>query len=417
MKCAIPVPEHRLPTSPAIFKMGRTEFVALLAMMMASVAFSIDAMLPALPAIGAELSPERPQNAPLILSMFLFGMGVGTFFTGPISDAYGRKRVILVASALYILGAALAWASATLEMVLLGRVLQGLGAAGPRIVTSAIIRDRFSGRQMAQISSIIMMVFVLVPAISPLLGSYIIGWTGWRGIFMAFIVFSLTFTLWMMLRLPETLPPARRRPLRLSLMLGAVAEMGRHPQVRLSILVQMLVSAMLFLTLMLVQPIYDTVYDRGAEFPYWFCIIAIIAGSASLLNALLVVRIGMHRIVMLALAAQIALSGAFTLLDLGSGAFGFYFFLLWQACIFFQAGLTFGNLMAIAMEPMGHIAGMAASVIGAIATVGAVLISGPIGTHFTGDERLLTLSVLILSVVACVAMLTMVRTSKGAKTN
>jgi len=199
--------------------------------------------------------------------------------------------------------------------------------------------------------------------------------------------------------------------------LVAVAEMGRHPQVRLSILVQMLVSAMLFLTLMLVQPIYDTVYDRGAEFPYWFCIIAIIAGSASLLNALLVVRIGMHRIVMLALAAQIALSGAFTLLDLGSGAFGFYFFLLWQACIFFQAGLTFGNLMAIAMEPMGHIAGMAASVIGAIATVGAVLISGPIGTHFTGDESLLTLSVLILSVVACVAMLTMVRTSKGAKTN
>lgn len=401
-----------MPATPEPFKMGRTEFVALLAMMMASVAFSIDAMLPALPDIGAELSPENPQNAPLILSMFLFGMGVGTFFTGPISDAFGRKRVVLVASGLFILGAAIAWASASFEMVLLGRVLQGLGAAGPRIVTNAIVRDRFTGRQMAQISSVIMMIFVLVPAVSPLLGSFIIGWSGWRGIFVAFILFAIIFTVWMLVRLPETLPVEKRRPLRVHLMFAAVAEMMRHPVVRLSIIVQMFVSAMLFLTLMLVQPVYDLVYGRGDEFPYWFFCIAIVAGTASLLNALLVVRFGMYRLVTLALGAQIALSAVFLVFDLGSGPMGFYFFLLWQTYIFFQAGLTFGNLTALAMEPMGHIAGMAASVVGAIATVGAVVISGPIGTVFGGDVRLLVVSILTLAVISMACMLAMARAAK-----
>nr|WP_037967869.1 multidrug effflux MFS transporter [Sulfitobacter guttiformis] len=389
--------------------MGRTEFVALLAMMLASVAFSIDAMLPALPEIGAELSPDRPENAPLILSMFLLGMGVGTFFMGPLSDAYGRKRVVLVSSGLFMIGAALAWVSQSLEMVLVGRVLQGLGAAGPRVVSTAIVRDRFAGRQMAQILSIVMMIFVLVPAVAPLLGSLIIAWTGWRGIFAAFIVFALVFTVWMMVRLPETHPPENRRPVRFPLLVSAVKEVVAHPVVRLSIFVQMLISGMIFLTLMLVQPIYDIVYGRADEFPYWFFVVAIVAGSASLLNALLVVRFGMWKLITCALGGQIVLSSAFYAFDLGAGPYGFYFFLLWQTCIFFQAGLSFGNLNALAMEPMGHIAGIAASVISAIATVGAVAISGPIGTQFNGAERMLVLSVLVLAILSIAAMFFMAR--------
>lgn len=396
--------------------MGRKEFVALLAMMMASVAFSIDAMLPALPQIAQDLTPDNPQHAPLILSMFLLGLGIGTFFTGPLSDAYGRKSVIFGAAGLFVLGAALAWASISFEMVLLGRVLQGLGAAGPRIISNAIVRDRYAGRQMAQIMSVVMMIFVLVPAIAPLLGSFIIGWSGWRGIFIAFICFALAYSVWMMIRLPETLRPENRRPLRLRLMFAAVAEMMAHPVVRLTILVQMLVSAMLFLTLMLVQPVYDIVYGRGEEFPFWFFGIALIAGTASLLNALIVIRFGMQRLVTLALAAQIVLSAGFTLLNLGTGAYGFYFFLFWQTCIFFQAGLTIGNLNALAMEPMGHIAGMAASVIGAISTVGAVLISAPIGTYFDGDARLLTGAVLVLAGLGFVLMLRVGRAARRLST-
>lgn len=401
-----------MPSSTSPFPMSRAEFVALLAMMMASVAFSIDAMLPALPQIALDLVPDAPHRAPLILSMFLFGMGVGTFFTGPLSDAFGRKRVVIISSLVFIAGAGMAWAGQSLETVLVGRMLQGLGAAGPRVVANAIARDRYAGRQMAQIMSVVMMIFVLVPAVAPLLGSFIIGWSGWRGIFIAYICFALIYSLWMMIRLPETLPVENRRPMQLKLMFAAVTEMMAHPVVRLSILVQMFVSAMLFLTLMLVQPIYDLVYSRGDEFPYWFFMIAIIAGTASLLNALVVVRFGMQRLVILALSAQILFSGCFTLFDLGSGAYGFYFFLFWQTSIFFQAGLTIGNLNALAMEPMGHIAGMAASVIGAISTVGAVMIASPIGTMFNGDVRLLTLSVLVLAVVSVVCMLAMRRVAR-----
>jgi DHA1 family bicyclomycin/chloramphenicol resistance-like MFS transporter len=389
--------------------MGRTEFVALMAMLMASIAFSIDAMLPALPEIGLELSPDAPENAPLILSMFLFGLGLGTFFTGPLSDAFGRKRVILVASGLYILGAALAWASQSLEMVLLGRAIQGLGAAGPRVVGIAVIRDRFAGRQMAQVVSVVMMIFTLVPAVAPLLGSVIISLAGWRAIFAAFIVFSLILSTWVAVRLPETLPTENRRPLRLPLMFSAVKEMAKHPIVRMSVIVQTLVSSMLFVTLMLVQQVYDMVYDRGDEFPFWFFAVALVAGTASLLNALLVVRFGMHRLVTVTLGIQVLLSGAFALFDMGTGVYGFYFFVFWQTCIFFQAGMTIGNLNAMAMEPMGHIAGMAASVMGAFATIGAVMVSAPIGTMFPGNERMLFVSILVLAVFAFAGMLWMAK--------
>lgn len=393
--------------TPDPFRMGRTEFVALLAMMLASVAFSIDSMLPALPQIGAELTPDAVEKAPLILSMFLLGMGLGTFITGPLSDAYGRKRVILASSILFIVSAAVAYVSQSFEMVLAARVVQGLGASGPRVITNAIVRDRFAGRQMAKIMSIIMMIFVLVPAVAPLLGAFIIGWSGWRGIFIAFIIFSAIFTIWMMLRLPETLPVENRRPLRVNLMWQAAKEVLGHPVVRLSIIVQMLISGSLFLTLMLVQPVYDIVFGRGDEFPLWFFGVALVSGSSSLLNALLVVRFGMWRLITVAIGAQILLSGSFFLFDLGSGAWGFTFFLIWQIGIFFQAGLSFGNLNAIAMEPMGHIAGMAASVISAFSTVGAVAISGPIGTQFGGSEKLLIVSVLVLALASMGCMLRM----------
>jgi DHA1 family bicyclomycin/chloramphenicol resistance-like MFS transporter len=398
-----------VPPSTDTFKMSRTEFVALMAMMMASVAFAIDAMLPALSEIGMELSPDAPNKAPLILSMFLLGMGVGTFFAGPLSDAFGRKTIILASSVLYIGGAALAWASQSLEFMLFARVLQGLGASGPRVVAIAIIRDRFAGRQMAQVASIVMMIFTIVPAFAPLLGSFIIALANWRGIFIAFMLFSLIICTWTLFRLPETLPVENRRPLRLPLMIAAVREMAKHPVVQISILVQMLVAATLFITLMLVQQVYDLVYARGDEFPYWFFGVALIAGSASLLNALLVVRFGMHRLVTVTLGCQILLSGAFALFDLGAGAYGFYFFVIWQISIFFQAGMTLGNLNALAMEPMGHIAGTAASVIGAFSTIGAVLISAPIGTMFHGDERLLIIAVLILATISFAGMLWMAK--------
>lgn len=382
------------------FQMGRVEFVALIAMMFATIAFSTDAMLPALPQIAADLAPQAAERVPLILTSFVFGLGLGTFVTGPISDAFGRKNVVYAGAALYIAGTVVAWASQSLEVMLAARVVQGLGAAGPRVVSLAIIRDLFAGRQMAKIMSFVMMIFVIVPAMAPALGAVIIGFTDWRGIFAAFVLFSAISVLWMGVRLPETLPVAARRPLRLPLLWLAIKEIFGNRMVCISITVQTLAMSILFATLMLVQPIYNHVYDRADSFPFWFGMIALVSGTSSLLNALLVVRYGMQRLVTITLGAQIVLSGIMVGFGLGDlpEPYGFYFFLGWQACLFFQAGLVMGNLNALAMEPMGHIAGMAASVIGAVSTVAASIIASPIGLMFDG-----TITPLIASVVALAA--------------
>ncbi len=383
-------------------RMSRGEFIALIAMMFSTIAFSIDSMLPALPEIGAQLSPDDINRAQLILTSFVLGMGIGTFFTGPLSDAFGRKPVIYGGVVLYIVASVVAWASSSLELVLAARVVQGLGAAGPRVVAMAIIRDLYSGRIMARIISIAMMIFTLVPAAAPMMGAGVIALFGWRGIFVSFILFALITVTWMGTRLPESLPVENRRPFRLPLMVAATKEMFAHPTVRLSIMVQTLCMGILFTMLTMVQPVYDVVHDRADSFPFWFGFVALISGSASLLNAALVVRVGMRRMVTWALGGQILITAVvitLSALPMSPNA-SFALFVVWQTTIFFMAGVTLGNLNAIAMEPMGHIAGMAASVIGSVATVLAAGIAAPVGLLFDGSITPLTTGILTMCIVA-----------------
>lgn len=391
--------------------MGKGEFIALIAMMFATIAFSIDAMLPALPEIGATLSPEDINRAQLVLTSFVLGMGIGTFFTGPLSDAFGRKRVIAAGALLYILSAAAAWSAESLDVLLISRLIMGLGAAGPRVVGIAIVRDLYSGREMARMMSIAMMIFTLVPAFAPMLGAGIIAFASWRGIFLAFALFAIVIILWMGLRLPETLPAANRRRFRMPLLVAAVKEMSANPTVRLSILVQTLCLGMLFTMLVMVQPVYDVIFDRAESFPFWFGFVALMAGSASLLNAAIVVRVGMRRIVTWSLAAQICVSSAMLLLSSAALPQGLLFglFVAWQTSVFFLAGTTLGNLNAMAMEPMGHIAGMAASVTGAISTVLAAAIAAPVGQLFDGSLLPLGTGLLCMSGCGFLLMLKMAR--------
>lgn len=385
---------------------SKAEFIALIAMLFAIIAFSIDALLPALPRIGAELSPLDPNRAQLIVIAFVLGMGAATLVTGPMSDAWGRKPVILGGTLLYILGAALAWSAPTLELLLLARFVQGVGAAGPRVVGMAIVRDLYGGREMARILSFIMLVFMLVPAVAPLVGSWIIAAAGWRAMFGAFVIFAAVACLWLTLRLPESLPPAARRPMRARVLKQAVAEVLTHPVVRLSIMAQTMGYVMLFTTISLIQPVFDQVFDRGAQFPLWFAGMAVISGSASIINAALVMRLGMQRLAMVAFGGQMILSSIMTLSWVaglrGDAIFAIY--LIWQCTVLFQSGLTVGNLNAIAMEPMAHIAGTAASVIGAISTVSGALIAAPIALVFNGTPLPMSLGVGGASAVAFVLL-------------
>jgi len=395
---------------PAPAAMGQREFIALMAMLVATVAFSIDAMLPALSVMGAELSPAAPDKAPLIITVFVAGMGLGTLFVGPLSDAYGRRTLIFAGSGIFVAAAILAAFAQSLEALLLARFVQGIGAAGPRVATMAIIRDRYEGREMARILSFVMVVFTLVPVLAPTLGAGIIWLTGWRGIFWAFVLFSLLTSAWLFLRQPETLRPDTYRPFRASLIWEGMTEMARVPMVRLAIVTQMLAFSMLFGMLSSVQLVYDQTFGRADTFHLWFGLVSILAASAGVLNAMTVRRFGMRAIVMVMFAVTSVTSA---LMALGwsalPGGMQFAAFVAWQVVIFFQAGMTIGNLNALALEPLGHIAGLAASVTGAIATIGAALIAAPLGVAFDGTPVPLAWGVTFLALASLALTLRMRR--------
>ncbi|BDW85410.1 MFS transporter [Roseicyclus marinus] len=397
--------------SAPIPRLARGEFIALMGMIFATVAFSIDAMLPALPDIAGTLAPHDPNLAQLVLTSFVLGLGIGTLFTGPLSDSFGRKPVILAGAALYVLGAILAYVAPSLELLLAARLLQGLGAAGPRVVATAIIRDLYSGRQMAQIVSFAMLIFTIFPAVAPMIGAAIIWGFGWRAIFLAFLVFSALSVGWLLIRQAETLPRPARRPFQAAPLLAALRETLGLRQMQLSILVQTLVFGTLFGTISSIQPIFETVFDRAGSFPYWFALIAAVAAPAAPVNGMLVVRLGMRPLVRRALFLQMLASGAVAamLAVALSDQAAFWVFFAWSCSVFALAGFTIGNLNALALEPLGHVAGMAASVMGALATVGGAILGAIIGQFFDGTPLPLILAAALLSGLGALVMIWMPR--------
>jgi DHA1 family bicyclomycin/chloramphenicol resistance-like MFS transporter len=244
-----------------------------------------------------------------------------------------------------------------------------------------------------------------------MIGAAIIWGFGWRAIFLAFLAFSVVSVGWLLLRQPETLPPAARRPFRLGPLRDALTETLRLRQMQLSILVQTLIFGILFGTISSIQPIFDAHYGLADSFPYWFALIAAVAAPAAPINGRLVVRLGMRPLVRRALVAQMAGSLAVLAL-LASGMLGpaeFWVFFAWACTVFALAGFTIGNLNALALEPLGHIAGMAASVMGALATVGGAVLGALIGQVFDGTPLPLVLSAAILSATGALVMRAMPR--------
>lgn len=379
------------------------EFVAMLAFLFATVAFSIDAMLPALPDIAAELTPDNVNRAQLILTAFMAGMGLGTLFAGPISDAIGRKPAIFLGTAIYIAATIAAIFAQTIEFLLIARFVQGMGASGPRIVGLALIRDLYSGRDMARISSFVMMVFIMIPALAPSIGAGIIWFSGWEGVFLAFILFALIGASWLGFRQDETLAPADRRPLRIGPLTAAAREVLSDRQVMLCTLVLTLGFGQMFALLSSAQQLFADTYGRGDSFPAWFALMAILSGAGTLLNATFVMRFGMRRIAKWAYVMQTVVSSVMLVLiltDALPASLRFPAFFFWAVSVFFMAGVTFGNLNALALQRMGHVAGMAASIIAALSTVAATLIAAPVGLLYDGTPVPVIAAALICSAVA-----------------
>jgi DHA1 family bicyclomycin/chloramphenicol resistance-like MFS transporter len=374
------------------------EFVVLVSMMMSLSALSIDTMLPALPQIGRDLNVQSDNNRQLVVSTIFLGIAVGQLFLGPLSDKVGRKPAIYTGYALYISGALLAAISISFPMLLIGRLLQGFGASGPRAVILALVRDQYKGRAMARVMSFVMTVFILVPMVAPSLGQAILIFSGWRMIFGSFIFLAVISLVWFALRMPETLAPENRAPFSLRRIIDATLEIARiRPAIGYTVSAGLISGAFLGY-LSSSQQIFQELYALGERFPLYFGTISLSLGLASLLNSRLVMRFGMRFLVRWSLSIIFGLAIAgIGIAMLTSGQPPLWLLMVYIMSTFFGIGVLFGNQNSLAMEPLGHLAGIGAAVVGSFSTLISMPIGTIIGQNYNGTIIPLIIGIAILS--------------------
>jgi DHA1 family bicyclomycin/chloramphenicol resistance-like MFS transporter len=381
--------------------LGFTEFVALMASMMALSALSTDAMLPALRNIGSDLGVVRENSTQLIVSFLFLGMAVGQIAYGPVSDSVGRKPTIYAGYGLFIAGCLLSSFAPTFPVMLAGRLLQGVGIAGPRSVTMALVRDQFQGRAMARIMSFVMPVFILVPVIAPSFGQAVLLFASWRAIFGALLLLALITALCFAIRHPETLPVDRRIPFSVRRIWNAIREIFAHRPSLGYTLAAGLVMGAFSGYLNSAQQIFQEQYGLGTKFPLYFAVIALALGGASFTNGRLVMRFGMRALSGWSVQALVALSVVFVGVAFALGGQPPLALLMtYLMATFFAVGILFGNLNSLAMDPRGHIAGAGAAVVGALSTLLSVPFGMVIGQAYDGTVWPLVAGFAVLSVLS-----------------
>lgn len=384
--------------------LGRAEFIALAAALMSLNALAIDIMLPALQQIGAELGVDDENARQYIVTAYLAGLGGGQLIFGPISDRFGRRAPLFIGLALYVSAALIAAISPSFAVILALRFLQGIGAATTRVIAVSAIRDVFGGRQMAEVLSMVMMVFMVIPVIAPSIGQLIMIFGDWSEIFIAMAVLAIVFGTWAAIRLPETLAPENRRELTFSSITKGFAFVLTNRIALCYTLATTSIFGSLFGFISSAQQIYTDTFDLADWFPILFAIGAGLMAISSFTNSRLVGRIGMRRLSHTALVGFTAVS----LLWLVLAAFGYMpfalFFVLFSVAMF-QFGWVGANFNSIAMEPLGHVAGTAAATQGFLTTLGGGLIGAFVGQMFDGSTVPLAAGYFITGSIAIVLVL------------
>lgn len=382
------------------------EFIVLMAAIMSVVALSIDAMLPALAVIGEDFGLSNPNHSQFIISAVFGGQAVGQLLCGPLSDALGRKRLLMISFLVYLVGSVICWSAHSLEQMLVGRFIQGFAGAGPYVSTISIVRDRCSGYAMARIMSLVMMIFIMVPVIAPTLGQFMLLLGSWRLIFGLLFFYGLAVMLWSGFRLQETLPPTRRVPFSAAnIKRGALTVLTNRTTVGYMVCAGLVFGSLIGYLNSCLQ-IFQDIYAVGDAFALYFGALAFTLGLASLFNSRLVRRFGPRSICITALII-FATCSALMLCAQFFIATPLWLFMFYAAIIFFCFGLLFGNLNALAMEPMGKIAGIASALIGASSSVISISTGTIIGQLFNHTlvpmvGGFLTLSLLALGIVSAV---------------
>jgi DHA1 family bicyclomycin/chloramphenicol resistance-like MFS transporter len=392
--------DQRLSPAPAPTRaLPRWELIAMMAALMAINALAIDVMLPGLQQIGASLGVENENHRQLVITAYVAGLGIATLFFGPLSDRYGRRMPLMAGLMIYVVAAfAAAW-SQSFEMLLVCRFVQGFGAASTRVISISIIRDVFGGRAMAEVMSLVFMVFMVVPVIAPSIGQVIILAGDWHMIFVMMGGLTLAVMAWAAIRLPETLDEANRRPLSLA----AIGDGFRIVMTtRVPVFYTLALTVMfgsLFGFINSSQQIYQGIYGIGALFPLFFGAVAGLMALSSFVNSRLVGRFGMRRLSHGALLGFIAVNAlAFGVSLMGPVPLWAFTLLFGLAMV--QFSWIGANFNSLAMEPLGHVAGMASSVQSFIQTVFSGILGALIGQAFDGTTTPLAAGYFLCSITA-----------------
>lgn len=392
------------PLSPTLRSMPLPEFIGLIALMMALTALSVDIMLPALAEMSRTLQVGHPNDRQLIITFYLLGFSAGQFIFGPLSDHFGRKRPLFAGLILFAAGTLLAIVAWNAPVMYAARVVQGIGAASPRVIAIAIVRDRFAGRRMARVMSFVMMIFITVPILAPTIGQAVLTAGPWPWIFLVLLAASLITLVWSAVRLPETHGERECIPLtpeRIGRAIGAVVTTRQTVGYATAF-------GMFFGALMSyvgsAEQIFTDVYRLGTDFPLVFGGVATVMIPASFLNTRLVERLGMRRVSHIAMLGFLTACGVMALAGF-PGKPPLAVFCLFAGVTFFCFGLIAPNFNALCMEPMGEIAGTASSFVGFYTTGAGALFGWLVGQSFDGTVRPLVVGFTLLALAALIIVL------------
>ncbi|MDO5895458.1 MULTISPECIES: multidrug effflux MFS transporter [Rhizobium/Agrobacterium group] len=386
--------------------MGKVEFIGLAAMLMALNALAIDIMLPGLQEIGAALGVINENHRQYVISAYLLGFGIAQLGYGPISDRYGRRKPMLFGLGIYVVSSIAVVFVPSFAGVLALRFIQGIGSAATRVITISIVRDVYGGRQMAEVMSLIMMVFMVVPVIAPGTGQIVLLFGDWHLIFVFMAVIAVIVGAWMYYRLPETLHPEDVRPFTVKSVLNGFKIVLTNRIALCYTLSSTFIFGALFGFINSAEQVYKGVYELGQWFAVAFAGVALFMALSSFINARLVGRFGMRRLSHGSLIGFIVITFVWLLIQIyGPQPMPFALFIVLFALAMFQFGWIGSNFNSLAMEPLGHVAGTASSVIGFMGTVGGSLIGALIGQSFDGTALPMVAGFFIVSLIGLVFVL------------
>ncbi|MGB1307810.1 MAG: multidrug effflux MFS transporter [Oceanihabitans sp.] len=357
----------------------KLEFVALMASLMAIVALAIDALLPAIRTIAIDINSTSTNDNQLLITMIFLGLGFGQLLFGPLSDSFGRKPIVYIGFLIFVIASIICVLAPNLEWMLVGRILQGIGLSAPRTIAIAIIRDTYHGDYMAKIMSFITTIFILVPVVAPVMGKFILNHYNWKGIFYVQLIMALVVCIWFWKRQTETLKPEYKIKFNKYVFIDGLKELIKYKITMGFTIVSGFISGAFIVYLSASQHIFENQYGLVDEFPYIFAGLAIGVGISTFLNGNFVMRIGMWQLSFLAIIVFCVNALIYVILHWNTSNPSLPILLVFMGIQFFTIGFIFGNIRAIAMEPIGHIAGIGAAITGFIATIMAVPIANYIG--------------------------------------